>query len=159
MKYIFDQNLIKQLREGKIAINYGGSQMPDRLEKLNSLLKDAFPTCLSAEGNYSFYFYYKGLFLWKPSNETNLPHVLLDNFIFEPGDTLYGIYDNRPYFFVGFNNLENIIMHDHDTPKFLFPIEKRDMYRYSKVPPKNRLTKKEFSEKFGIDLNNYEITD
>ena len=154
MKYIFDQNLIKQLQDGKIAINYGDSKMADKLDKLNSLLKEAFPTCLSTEGNY--YFYSKGNFLWISSNETNLPSPLLDNFIFEPGDTLYHSGYSDKYFFIGFDNTGIPVVCDIRDGNIL-KLQIKEMGKLTKLPPKTRLTKQQIADKFGISVDNLEI--
>lgn len=160
MKYIFDQNLIKQLKEGKIAINYGDSKMTDKLEKLNAVLTEAFFIGITSEGKYSFYS--KGQFLWKSSNETTLPSIILNNFFFEPGDTLYS--DADKYIFIGFTStgipvvelfgrVANVEFKDGSVIKLPLQI----MERLSKLPPKIRITKRQIADKFGISVDSFEI--
>ena len=161
MKYIFDQNLIKQLQDGEIAINYGDSKMADRLDKLNAVLKLAFPTVFAvANGALSFYFsscVYDGVGGRWLSIATDSPiqNVLLDKFFFEPGDTLYND-NNDEFLFVGFTKFDGVILEEIKAGSLRWYNAER-MGVLSKLPPKTRLTKQQIADKFGISVENLEI--
>ena len=155
MKYIFDQNLIKQLQEGKIAINYINSKLPDRKERLKAVLREAFPIDKSTvyAGDYLYTANLNDKRFWVAAL-TSGSSILLDNFIFEPGDILYN--HNGKHLFIGFNTKGVPVVEYVETEK-LFVLNEGSTLMFYKLPPKTKLTKQQIADKFGISVESLEV--
>ena len=156
MKYIFDQNLIKQLQEGKIAINYINSKLPDRKERLKAVLREAFPIDKSTvyAGDYLYTANLNDKRFWVAAL-TSGSSILLDKFFFEPGDTLYND-NNDEFLFVGFTTMGRFVFEEIEAKSLRWYSAER-MQQFSKLPHKTKLTKQQIADKFGISVENLEI--
>lgn len=76
--YNLNKELIKQLSQGEIALEYDKKS----LDLLRQILKEDFPTeILESSGEYLYYQKYESLCTWHPNNSTNLPTVKIQDFI------------------------------------------------------------------------------
>lgn len=154
MKYIFDQSLIERLRKEPIVIDYGNSQMPDKLNKLRAVLKEALNATVSAIGVGKYYQKSPGGG-WYGTRElsTTDTSILLDYFIFEPGDEVYHVDSNYTYLFIGMNRSQWPVLESNGG---VFVSNWEDI---TKTPPTTTLTKQQVADRFGVKLGHLVITD
>lgn len=156
MKYIFDQSLIERLRKGEIVIDYGNSQMPDKLEKLRAVLKEGLGVIFKANGVSKFYNKSPegGWYGMHELSTADTP-ILLDYFIYEPGDEVYHVDSGCKYLFIGMTRNQRLVLEIESSGG----VWVSDWKNITKTPPTTTMTKQQVADKFGVKLDTLVITD